>query len=159
MQVTPQRREAFADLVFAGLVIGAAMILFIGAADLPPPRFEPMGSAAVPKILGTIMVLLALAIGGRAILKLRVLPTDAQIVQMVPFWRGGAVIVSLVLYVAALDFGRVPFVLATTIFITAAGMIMGKISPKSAGLFAVLGICVSTLIYFVFTHFLFIQIG
>lgn len=157
--MTPQRREAFADLVFAGLVIGAAMILFIGAADLPPPRFEPMGSAAVPKILGMIMVLLALAIGGRAILKLRVLPADAPIEQMVPFWRGGAVFVSLVLYVAALDFGRVPFVLATTIFITAAGMIMGKINLRSAGFFAGLGICVSTLIYFVFTHFLFIQIG
>ena len=135
------------------------MILFIGAADLPPPRFEPMGSAAMPKILATIMILLALVIGARAVSKLGITPDHTRAEPLAPVWRSAFVFAALVIYVAALDFGRVPFVVATTGFVAAAGLIIGKFSPKAAALFAGLGLCVSTLIYFVFTHFLFIQIG
>jgi putative tricarboxylic transport membrane protein len=152
------------DLALAAFVIAGAVILFVGAADLPPPRFEPLGSAAMPRILGAIMVALALTVAARAVLRLRgatppeapPLPGDAR--ESDP-WRGAVVLVALIAYVAALDFGRVPFVYATTAFVTVAGLAMGRVGLRSAAFFAALGLGVALTLGYVFETYLYIRIG
>lgn len=49
--MTDKARQTLADLTLAVLTIFGAGLLFLGALSLPPPRFEPLGSAALPRIL------------------------------------------------------------------------------------------------------------
>ena len=62
-------RSIIADLLLAIFAFLAAVILLIGASDLPPPRFEPLGSAALPRILAVIIIFFSLLIALRAYLK------------------------------------------------------------------------------------------
>ena len=41
-----RKRRMVADLALAALTVAGAILLLVGAMDLPPPRFEPLGSAA-----------------------------------------------------------------------------------------------------------------
>ncbi len=157
--MTQEKRRAVTDLILAGLVICAAIVLFIGAAELPPPRFDPMGSAAMPRILGGIMIALAFAVGARGALRLRAAAPAGQKTEKPETHRGAIVFVGLVAYVAALDFGRVPFVVATTLFVMLAGMAMGRFSIKQGAAFGALGLILSLVLNYVFAHFLYIKIG
>lgn len=159
-----QFRAILGDLALASLVIAGAAVLFVGAADLPPPRFEPLGSAAMPRILGTIMIVLAALVAVRALSRLRA-PAIAEAAPDTPGdraydpWRGAVVLVALIAYVAALDFGRIPFVYATTAFVAVAGLAMGRASPKSALIYAALGLVVALVLSYVFETYLYIRIG
>ncbi|MEP3279931.1 MAG: tripartite tricarboxylate transporter TctB family protein [Stappiaceae bacterium] len=179
-----QRARVLGDLILSALVLGGAAILFIGAADLPPPRFEPLGSAAMPRILAFILVVLSVIVALRALLSLRFQsePTNRRQRRDVPETpdptmtnkqsseaedssafamplRGLAVLATLILYVAALDFGRVPFVPATTVFVMIAGMTMQRIDLRGALTFAGLGLVLSLILNYVFSTFLYIEIG
>ena len=98
-------RQTIADIILAVLVAAGAALLFIGAAELPPPRFEPLGSAALPRILGTLLIFFAVILVIRALLRLRAGQASAAAPSGADPRRGALVFVALVLYVAALDFG------------------------------------------------------
>lgn len=147
-------RKTLGDLALSGAVIAGAAILFIGAAELPAPRFEPLGSAAAPRILGTILILLALIVAVQALMTRAPVDEPARLP-----WRGTLVLVALLAFVAALDFGRAPFVPAATLFVMATGVIMSRPTFRNALIFAALGLIVSALLSWILGTFLFITIG
>lgn len=154
------RTRAFGDLALAAFVIIGAGILFVGASSLPPPRWEPLGSAAMPRILGGILIVLALTVAARALLTLaKADRTSANEPALVLPYRGIIVFGLLVAYIAALDFGRVPFVVATTLFVMCAGMTMHRISVRSALVHAALGLVLSLSLDYIFSTYLFVRIG
>lgn len=147
-------RRTLGDLALSGAVILGSVILFVGAAELPPPRFEPLGSAAAPRILGAILILLALIVAAQALLARE--PSG----QPSPLpWRGALVLGALLVFVAVLDFGRAPFVPAATLFVMTTGVIMSRPTLRNALIFAVLGLVVSGLLAWILGTFLFITIG
>jgi putative tricarboxylic transport membrane protein len=148
-------RRTIGDLTLCALVIAGSTILFVGAADLPPPRFEPMGSAAVPRILGAILIVLSLVVAVQA---LRAPRTGSEPPAAIPY-RGTAVLIALVAYVAALDVLRVPFVIATPVFVVATGLAMSHLSLRNTLMFAALGLGVALLLDTVLSKFLYITIG
>ena len=151
--------RAIGDLVLAALVVAGAAVLFVGAADLPPPRFEPLGSAALPRILATILIVLAVLVAIRAVLRLRAAaPAPAAESEARPV-LGALVFAVLIAYVAALDFGRAPFVPATGVFLGAVGLILSRGSLRAGGVYAVLGVALGAALSFVFSRFLYISIG
>lgn len=152
--------QAIGDLALAVCVIAGASILFIGASSLPPPRFEPLGSAAMPRILGSILIAFALMISLRAVLTLTK-PSPKRISEVgiqLPY-RGIIVFALLVAYIAALDFVRVPFVVATTLFVMCAGMTMHHVSARSALVHGALGLFLSLSLDYIFSTYLFVRIG
>jgi putative tricarboxylic transport membrane protein len=152
-------RRNIADLALAALVAAGAGLLFIGAAELPPPRFEPLGSAALPRILGALLILFALILSARALLRLRRGGGAEEAPSRAEPRRGALVFAALVVYVAALDFVRLPFVPATTLFVTATGLAIGARTWRNLAVFAGLGLALSLGISTILTRFLYITIG
>lgn len=156
----PSRTRAFGDLALAACVILGAGILFVGASSLPPPRWEPLGSAAMPRILGGILIALALTVAARAMVTLaKPRQNGVQEAAIVLPYRGIIVFALLVAYIAALDFGRVPFAIATTLFVMCAGMTMHQVSVRSALVHAALGLVLSLSLDYIFSNYLFVRIG
>lgn len=154
------KARALGDLALAACVIVGAAILFIGASSLPPPRFEPLGSAAMPRILGTILIILALMVALRAVLTLMRTegPKASETAIHLPY-RGIIVFALLVAYIAALDIARVPFAIATTLFVMCAGMTMHQVSFRSALIHGALGLALSLSLDYIFSTYLFVRIG
>lgn len=155
-------RKTLADLVLAGLTLAGAAVLFIGAQSLPPPRFEPLGSAALPRILGGLLVVFALIVATGALLRHRSsAPLEQpEIVGPQPDpKRGALVLAALIAYVFALDVLRVPFIIATPLFVIATGSAISGIKWRNLIAFAVLGLVLAVFISTVLERFLYIRIG
>ena len=158
--MTAHKQSCIADLILAALVSAGAAILFIGAAELPPPRFEPLGSAALPRILGGLLFCFAAVLALRAISRLKAAAPSTLTEQSHTNPRQGvAVFVALVAYVFALDVLRIPFVPATTAFVLAVGLSIGARTPRNIAVFLALGLILSVAISTIFSRFLYITIG
>ncbi|MEP1209198.1 MAG: tripartite tricarboxylate transporter TctB family protein [Rhizobiaceae bacterium] len=150
------------------LAIGAlflAGMLFYGAMGLPTPRFEPMGSAALPQILGGLIVFLALLLLLNVWRKLQAAGETASEekpsteAQGLAKFRPLGVPACLVIYVGALDFLQAPFVISTIALVVVLGMLLSKPTLRTALIFALFGLVLSVSINLVFTHFLFVDLG
>ena len=155
-------RKTIADLALAALTLVGAAILFIGAHSLPPPRFEPLGSAALPRILGGLLVVFALIIAVSAVMRHRksvpVPQEDTSKPKLDPK-RGALVFIALIAYVFALDVLRVPFIAATPLFVIATGVAISGVNWRGLAAFAVLALLLAVFISTVFERLLYIRIG
>lgn len=159
------RREAYQNLAFCAFVYAVAFVLYFGAKDLPPPRFEPLGSAALPNAIAVILTVLASFILVPALLTLhRARKAEADSNEGVGLlgeyavWRGLAIFAVLVTYVAALDFFRSGFVITTTIVVTVISGIFVGLRPKSLILHAIGGFCLAMILMLVFTKILYVDL-
>ncbi|MEV8467285.1 tripartite tricarboxylate transporter TctB family protein [Fluviibacterium sp. DFM31] len=155
-------RATLADLALAGLTFSGAAVLLVGAASLPPPRFEPLGSAALPRILGSILFLFAAIIAITAIRRAsngKPAPTAKATVPKADPKRGALVLAALIIYAFMLDVLRVPFLVATPLFVTATGLSIGARSWRNLAAFAVLGLILAGGISVVLERFLYVRIG
>ncbi|MSU88860.1 hypothetical protein GE300_04385 [Rhodobacteraceae bacterium 2CG4] len=148
------------DIALAVLVFGGAAVLLIGAAELPPPRFEPLGSAAVPRGLAAILIVLGLWVAVRAVLGMR---ADAPVASPEgtashPL-RSLGVLAALIAYVAALDLGQLPFLPMTALFLAASGTILSGGGWRPALVYGALGLALAGALSFIFSNFLYIEIG
>lgn len=160
------------DTALAAFALLMAGLLAFGSIGLPPPRFEPMGSAAVPRILAGLIALFALIIlvkawVGNAPRGSRSAESgsgaDRAPVRAPPA-RSLVAFVALVAYVAALDFGQAPFVPATVLFVVTMGLILAvrtslRTSWRTILGFALLGLVLAIGIDTVFTRFLYVDLG
>lgn len=155
------------DTALALFALGGAALLAFGSIGLPPPRFEPLGSAAMPRILAGLIALFALIImAGAWMGKARPVPEEASRGEpepddavAAPPLRSLVAFGLLVSYVAALDWGRTPFVPATVVFVVAMGAVLAPRSWRTLAAFAVFGLVLALLIDAVFTRFLFVDLG
>lgn len=156
-------RRTIADLALAALTIGGAGLLLYGATSLPPPRFEPLGSAALPRILASLLILFALMVATTAILRHRRVtppPPDTELDgPRADPKKGALVLAALIAYVFALDVMRIPFLIATPFFVTATGLVVGARTWRNLISFAVLGLLLALLISTVLERFLYVRIG
>lgn len=147
------------DLVVAALVAAAAVALFVGAARLPPPRWEPLGSAAVPRALGGLLALFALLLVVGAVrgivARASFPPFTAETAQVL---RGAALLAVIIGFVTAMDVARVPFVLAGPIFVVAVSLIVGGLSWRIAGWSALWGGVLCGGVFLAFTRFFYINL-
>lgn len=157
MQTTLKR--ALGDLVLAGIVTAAAVVLFIGARDLPPPRFEPLGSAALPRILGGLMIFFAALIALRALWQIRHLrPAEAGETGggAAHPWRAVATFGALVAFVGALNIARAPFVPCATVFLAVTGFALSGWKPRALVVYGGIGLVLSFGLSQVLTNFLYV---
>lgn len=123
------RAVAVANLLFGLLVVAAGTALLADSARLPPPRFDILGSAAVPRALCLLVIAMALPLMVRAVLALRQGTFDEAPDETLPPRRPALAVAALALaclYVASLQNGWLGYGLATTAFlIVLAGLLSG----------------------------------
>lgn len=158
-QITNKKARAIADLALLAVIGVGVVVLFVGASTLPPPRFEPLGSAAMPRILGVVLTCLSLPVAYTALRDL-MSKTDGEIKTEIklPF-TGVTVFLGLVAYVAALDFAHVPFIPATTVFVALVGIAIDNVSLRVIAIYGGLGLVLASILSYVFSNFLYVQIG
>jgi len=150
------------DLIVAALVLAVAVALFVGAARLPPPRWEPLGSAAVPRALGTLLALFAVLLAAGALRALILARDDvawpAFTAPAARMLRGSAVLVAVIAFVVAMDRFRLPFVAVGPVFVVAISVLLGGLSLRVAGFSALWGVVLCFGLHAVFTRFFYINL-
>ncbi|MDA0348418.1 MAG: tripartite tricarboxylate transporter TctB family protein [Verrucomicrobia bacterium] len=108
-------------IVLAGLVLWAAQ-------DIPPPFFDPLGSAAVPKACAYLLIILALAISVRNFFRNKASAnssTEDEGFKREPI-LGIAVVALSVLYILSMGAGWVGFRWGTILYIAITGSLLAK---------------------------------
>ncbi len=167
--MTSARKTALGDLALCAAVAAGAAVLLIGAARLPPPRFDPLGSAALPRGLAVIMLAFAAWIALGAVRRLarpgmaETPPADLDTATTTETTanplRGVIVFAALVAFVAALDIFRLPLVVAATGFMVITGLVIAGPSLRSGVIYGLFGFALSALLTWVMSSFLFVSFG
>jgi putative tricarboxylic transport membrane protein len=114
------------SLLALGLILLSAVVIW-AANQLPPPFFDPLGSAAVPRFVAGLLIVLALAVVGRC-LTIPVTSTRSdgeEEVRPAPWVALGALTAS-VAYVGVMHAGLLGFAPASTLFVIALGAILAR---------------------------------
>ena len=166
--MTSARKTALGDLALCAAVAAGAAVLLIGAAGLPPPRFDPLGSAALPRGLAVIMLAFAAWIALGAVRRLarpgmaETPPADLEATTTATTanpLRGVIVFAALVAFVAALDIFRLPLVVAATGFMVITGLVIAGPSLRSGVIYGLFGFALSALLTWVMSSFLYVSFG
>ena len=147
------------DLIVAALVAAAAAALFVGAAKLPAPRWEPLGSAAAPRALGALLALFALLLAAgavRGLLQRAEVPAFA--VENARLLRGGCILGAIILFVVAMDVARLPFVAVGPVFVVVISVLVGGLSWRVVGWSALWGVVLCGSVFLAFTRFFYINL-
>ncbi len=154
MKLTKTKRG---DLLFAAGIAVAAVVVFIGTIGLPPPRYEPIGSAAIPRVMAAILLLLS------ALLIFDVLrrpantdPQEAPRVAtpLAPILSAAAIIA----YVAVMDSGLLGFQPATALLVFGLAFGLTGFRRRAALPAAVFAILLALGTFYVFTNFFYIDL-
>lgn len=150
------RAVAWPDLAFALAVIATAGLVWFGTADLPPPRYEPIGSAALPRAIAALMALLAVLVAVRAV-RTPAAPQGSSV-----GW--GATLRALLLaalllaFVSVMDARLVGFRPAAAAFLFCAGLTLGGIGVRRVAAFALFAVGLSLGIHALFTRLFYIDL-
>ncbi len=158
-----ESRARKADLGFALLILAVSAIVWWGTAGLLPPKWEPLGSASVPRGIAAVMALLALALAGQAALALRrARPprSDARAGGSAPnHWgRALATVVLTVLFVVVMQTGLLDFLWAATLFVALVTLTLAKPSLRGALMAIAFAILLVGLCDVVFTHVFYVDL-
>ncbi len=144
------------EYAFALLVIAAAGLVWFGTADLPPPRYEPVGSAALPRGIAALMALLAIIVAVRARSGPR-LPVEAGGSLAGPLRVAllGALMVAFVMVMEARHVGFRP---AAMVFLFLTAVVLGGLAPRRMAGYAVFAVALSLGLHAVFTRLFYIDL-
>jgi putative tricarboxylic transport membrane protein len=147
-----------ADLLLAAAVLGFAVLLRWESAKIPPPFFDPLGSAAVPNAIALVLAVLAAILALRALAALG--PGDGA--ESLPFRRRPDVAVGIyvlcVAYVAVMDVGWLAFGPATLLFLVAAAALLGRLHGRTLLTGTAVAVVVAFGCAWLFTRFFFIDL-
>ena len=147
---------AWGDLVFAVAVILAAAVVWFGTADLPPPRYEPVGSAALPRAIAALMALLALPVAVRAVRGTAASKRSGE--GPAGPVRVAALAALLVAFVAVMDARILGFRPAAAVFLIGACVVLGGVSLRKLGAYAAFALILSVGLHAVFTRLFYIEL-
>ena len=118
------------DIVISLSLVALAIVVLIAAKEIPPPFFDPIGSAAFPKYTAYLIIFLALVIGIRSILLSQLLPIESKRgFKLEPILAAYTVGVPA-LYVLSMNLGWASFRIATTLFIFALAALLSRFDKR-----------------------------
>jgi len=149
------RAVPWGDYAFAVLVIAFAGLVWFGTADLPPPRYEPVGSAALPRAIAALMAVLAIIVAVRA----RGRPGAAgEAASHAGPLRVAILAALLVGFVMVMEARHVGFRPAATVFLFVAAATLGGLAPRRLAGYAVFALALSLTLHAVFTRLFYIDL-
>ncbi|WP_118135435.1 tripartite tricarboxylate transporter TctB family protein [Oceanicella sp. SM1341] len=154
-----RRPHPASDLALSLLLLVIAALLLGGAAQLPPPQFDPLGSAALPRILAGLLIVFALITGARAVLLWRAGgASDALPWSPGAAARGAAVLGLLVAFILVMAAGLAPFWAAGTVYVAASALLIGGFTPRRLVVTVLGGLALCAVLTVVFTRFFYINL-
>jgi hypothetical protein len=125
------------DAVVALLLLLLGGSVYIAAVQLPPGRFDPLGSGAIPQALAAGLAILALVLLLSSLTGGRDLVAEAATATQGPVSRGRTgrllgVLVLLILYGALLSGARGSFPWVTPAFVLTVALLLGGLSTRTA---------------------------
>lgn len=151
-------RTPGADLGLALAVAALAALLWWESDKIPPPFFDPLGSAAVPRGIAIALAALALLVALRAAASLRSRGRgDAQTFRPRPDIALGIVALA-VAYLGTMQLGLLGFPLATIIFLVAASALLGRFERRTVAFGAAIAVIMGVGGTWLFTEFFYIDL-
>lgn len=151
----------WADIVLALLVVGFATAIYWQTLSLPPPRYEPLGPAALPQALAVMLVVFALIIMARGLRGLRAgagrVPEEPAEFQP----RAGRAAVAYgvtAAFVATMDLRVAGFVGASLVFVVVLVLVLSRPSWRELPWIMGFAIVLSLGSYLVFTQWFYIDL-
>jgi putative tricarboxylic transport membrane protein len=118
------------DLAVCGGLIALAVFILMGVKDIPPPFFDPVGSAAFPKYAAYLVIAFAIAIAIRAYTSLKTeKPKEAQGFTSEPLLALSVVAIPS-LYIASMQAGMLSYRIGTVIFIFLLSSILARFEKR-----------------------------
>jgi putative tricarboxylic transport membrane protein len=149
-----------ADILLAVGMIILSVVFYIASLDVPPPRYEPLGSAALPQALSVIAALLSVIVLVRAVPALKSYkPAEKNVSDVTP--RPGLAVLVFCLtlaFIAVMDLELLSFVPAGIIYLTAVGYFMTHRDLKRLPRFFGFSVILVTSCYFIFTKIFYIDL-
>lgn len=155
-----EQPRPLADIAFAAAVIAFSGVVYWGTLELPPPRYEPMGSAALPRGLAVLMAAMALLVAARGFRNLaRNLTVPAEIL---PFRKrpelAVACVVILLVYLTALDQRVLGFIPASILAFGLLGCILVHFELRRMVGIVLFTIALILVSYLTFTHLFYVDL-
>jgi len=148
-----------ADLGLSAAALAVAGLLFWGAREIPPPFFDPLGSAAVPQACATLLVAFAAIILVSALRRLR---RAGRIAQPPPFKPApGLALATFGLsaaYTAVIGAQATSFQVATTLYVFLAGSLLGRFRRRVMLVTGPLALVLGVGGQYLFTRFFYIDL-
>jgi putative tricarboxylic transport membrane protein len=134
--------ESIQDYVVSCFTIILAGLVLWGAKDIPPPFFDPLGSAAVPKVCAYILITLAVIISLRRFFENKSGSTASseEVGYRAEPWLAVAVVGLSILYTFAMGAGWIGFRWGTVLYVLATGSILAKGNHKIMAISLALGL-------------------
>ncbi len=118
------------DLAVCGGLIALAVFILMGVKDIPPPFFDPVGSAAFPKYSAYIVIALAIAIAIRAYRSLKNQPTkEPKGFRDEPLLALSVVLVPS-LYILSMQSGLLSYRIATVVFVFLLSSLLARFEKR-----------------------------
>lgn len=155
--------EARRDLTLAIAVLLFAGLVYWEALKLPPPFFDPLGSAAVPKFVAGVLAVLALALLGQHLLKENEAETaapaagDEDVPRPMPWVAIGSVL-AVSGYALTLQYDLLSFRTASILFILVLGAILARFSWRIIAWLLPIALCLGFFFNFIFTQVFYIDL-
>ena len=152
--------DSIQDYVISAFTVALAGLILWAAREIPPPFFDPLGSAAVPKACAYILIILALAISIRRFFENKAAmetAEDEEAYHKEPLLALSVVGLS-VLYTFSMGADWIGFRWGTVIYIFATGAILAKRNMRVMGISLALGLLFGIGGHFLFTNFFYIDL-
>ena len=155
------------NLLLASALVLFSGLLFRGALDIPPPFFDPLGSAAVPKLVAGVLLVLALVLGASAVFDVRAeepagpmpaaIEADEKAEPASPVTAAAAVLINAA-YVGSMHARLLDFAAASTLFVLALGMLLARGRMRALLVLVPLALLLGYGFEWLFTRVLFIDL-
>ncbi|MEO1017912.1 MAG: tripartite tricarboxylate transporter TctB family protein [Pseudomonadota bacterium] len=151
--------EARRDSALAVVIILFAALLYWEAFKLPPPFFDPLGSAAVPKFVACVLVVLALMLIGQQLLKKSTASgtPEEDAVRPMPLVAVGSVL-AVVGYALLLQYDLLSFRTASIVFVFVLGSILARFSWRVMRWILPIAVLLGFAFNFIFTQVFYIDL-
>lgn len=153
-----------ADLVLAAAVWIVSAVVYWGASLLPPPIFDPVGSAAIPKLISVVLAVLAALIVVQRMLELRGVKTDGDNQRPedpdMPLRPGLALacIFIMAAYAAMMNLGLLGFREATVPFVILLGGVLCRFRRSTMPVIVVCALAIAVGFSWLFSEVLYIDL-
>ena len=123
-------RIPYLDIAVSLSLVALAIAILIAAQDIPPPFFDPIGSAAFPKYTAYLIAVLALAIGARSFVRAKSQPAPKEpAFKPEPLLAAYTVAIPVV-YILCMQLGFTSFRIATPLFIFALSALLSRFDRR-----------------------------
>lgn len=166
------RTSVVTDIILSLVIIVCSILIYIDTLDLPPPKYEPMGAAALPQILAVLLIIFAIFIFIKAIISKKpaaapkektaeqsdnatLQETDTSVRSYI---KAAVIFLLTCVYVFVMSTKLSGFMLATMIYIFMAGTIMKSGRLVSKIKMAAFAIVFALATFYIFTGLFYIDL-